>query len=313
LVIRFALFSTPTAPSIRTRAASSLPSPAATATAAVSPTDSSLPAVTPNATLPVNTGGGPVPTPGPEISFTVTAAEISTAPTTYDGECNPPDTMIEHFQGNVYVPGTTPGGTIRYRWRFSNGTVTSVQSVLIGPTNMPAFYGAANNQIIEGTWAVDPATADGSSKWAEFEVLTPSHLLSPPGYFKFKCEFMLRMPTSSVSGGGGGTPPQYDCTAGGDQTFTFTGAINVFPDPHSHTITYHWLRFDGTHSPDLSVTLSPGQYSAAVQPDTVVVTNTQAIANFQQYGLQSLWEKIVVTSSPGIEGYPASYFASCQS
>jgi hypothetical protein len=246
------------------------------------------------------------------MPFTVTAAEISSAPTTYDGYCNPPETMIERFQGFVYVPGTTPGGAITYRWRFSNGTVTPTQSTRIGPTNRPLFYGAANDQNIEGQWAVAPATADGSSKWAKFEVLTPSHLLSPPTYFNFKCEFMLRMPSASASGGSGGAPPQYACASGGDQTFTFTGTINVFPDPHSHTITYHWQRSDGSRGPDQSVTMGPGVASASVQPDTVVVSHEQAVANFTQYGAQPLWEKIVVTSAPGIESYPTEYYAWCQ-
>ena len=313
LLIRFAVFSAPHGASGPAQGAAVKPSPAATATAGLSPTNAPSLAVTPNATLPVDTGGGPVPTPGPEIAFAVTAAEISAAPTTYDGYCDPPDTMIEHFQGNVYVPGTTRGGTITYRWRFSNGTITPAQSALIGPTNRPSFYGAANDQLIEGQWAVAPATADGSSKWAEFEVLSPSHLLSPPTYFTFKCEFMLRTPSASVSGGSGGAPPQYACGAGGDQTFTFTGTIDVFPDPHSHTITYHWLRSDGTRGPDQSVTLGPGVASANAQPDTVVVSHDKAVANCTQYGTQPQWEKIVVTSAPGIEGYPAQYFAWCQS
>lgn len=313
LLIRFAVFNTPPAASTHSQAAASVSSPTATTAATVdlSPTVTPSPGITPNATLPVNTGGGPVPTPGAEMPFTVTAAEISSAPTTYDGYCAPPDTMIEHFEGGVYVPGTTPGGTITYRWRFSNGTITPVQSVLIGPTNRPLYYGAANDQLITGEWAVDPATADGSRKWAEFEVLTPSHLLSPPTYFWFKCEYAIRSATASVSGGNGGTPPTYSCTDGGDQTFTFTGTISVFSDPHSHTVTYHWLRYDGTQGPDQSVTLSPGQYSANVQPDTVVVSKAKALANTQQYGTQPEWEQIIVTSSSGVPTYQAQYFAWC--
>ncbi len=306
LLLRFAVFNAPQATRTGSRVATSTQPPDATATTAPTAADTPLPGITPNATLPVSTGGGPVPTPGPEIPFTVTAAEISTSPRTYDQACLPPETMPENLQGAVYVPGTTPGGTITYRWRFSDGTITPVESVVIGPTNMPSFYGAANDQLIEGKWVIDPAIADGSSKWAKFEVLTPSHLLSPPSYFWFKCEFSVHDATSAVSIGSGGSAPQYNCIAGGDQTFTFTGTIGIYPDPHSHTVNYHWLRSDGSQGPDLSVTLAPGQFSASVQPDIVVVTYAQAQAK-----PGNLWEKVVLTSNPDIHSNLASYFVYC--
>lgn len=301
-LIRFAVLQAAPVTSTRAQIASDT-----TATADQTATATPSPGITPNATLPVNTGGGPVPTPGPEMPFTVTAAQAGSSPTTYVGNCDPTDMMNERLDGGVYVPGTTPGGTITYRFRFSDGRVTPVQSVLIGPTNMPAYYMAANSQLIEVQWVVDPATADGSRKWAEFEVLTPSHLLSAPAYFWYTCEYMVRSSTASVSGGTGGVAPQYDCIAGGDQTFTFTGVIRVFPDPHSHTVTYHWLRSDGTQGPDLSITFSPGQASATVQPDSVVVTHAEAVAP----GGKSMSEQIVVSSDPGTPTYGAGYFASC--
>lgn len=247
------------------------------------------------------------------MPFTVTAAQISVGPGIYDGECGPPDaheTMAEQFVGSVYVPGTTPGGTVTYRWRLSDGTITAVHSTVIGPTSRPQFYGVYvpdGPLPITGEWAVDPATADGSSKWAELEVLTPSHLLSPPEYFNFKCEYSIRWSSASSSGGNGGTPPMYNCLAGGDQTFTFKGEIDIFPDPHSHVVSYHWLRADGTQGPEQSVTFAPGQFTAPVQPDSVVMTYAEAVAN----GGQTLREQIVVDVTPPIAEFPAEYLALC--
>ncbi len=311
LLLRFAVFTSPPPPQQATEPVSRNLSAPTSTTALTPPTATPSPGVTPNATPGLPAGGGhPVPTAGPVGTFTVTAAEASSSPTSSNGYCNPP--MIEYFEGAVYVPGTTPGGTITYRWRFSDGTVTSVQSVVIGPTDMPSFYGAANNQNIVGQWAIDPATADGSSQWGEFEVLTPSHLLSSPAYFQMTCDYGVQGATPSVSGGTG-PAHDYDCAAGGDQTFTFTGTIAIDPDPQSHTITYYWLRSDGTQGPVESMTISPGQGSAAVQPDTVVVTQAEALANYPES--QPLWEEIIVTSSPGVPttNLGAEYFASCPS
>jgi hypothetical protein len=306
LLLRFAVFTPPTQ-----HAKHPVSNSLSALTATPAPTATPSPGVTPNATPGLPAGGGhPVPTAGPVGTFTVTAAEASSAPTSQSGYCNPP--LNEYFEGDVYVPGTTPGGTITYRWRFSDGSVTPVQSVVVGPTDMSAFYGAANNQNITGQWAVNPSTADGSTKWAEFEVLTPSHLLSPPAYFQMTCLYRVQSATPSVSGG---TSPahDYDCAAGGDQTFTFTGTITIDPDWQSHTITYYWLRSDGTQGAVQSMTISPGQGSATVQPDAVVVTQAEALANYPN--LQAKWEEIIVTSSPGVPttNLGAEYFASCPS
>src|SRR5262249_22297687 len=186
--------------------------PAAQATASATDTAPSQPSATPtatppivpNSTIPAPGGGAPVPTPGEEMPFTVTAAYADAAPTTAEINCD--RTQPTYFNGALYVPGTTKGGVVTYRWVHSDGSRSPTETVTMAPTNKPSFYGPTPDTVFTHTWYVDALTGVGSKKWTKMEVLSPQHLLSPPAYFMLKSLFGIKTAAPS-----GQSQAEYDC------------------------------------------------------------------------------------------------------
>lgn len=271
----------PTATPTATATETPLPSPTATSTATPQPTAT-------------NASGGPGGAAG---GYPVARAQVNTSPSGWTNDhcgATMPFTLMATFW---FAPGA-PGGTIRYRWLRSDDYIGPSQSV----TYSPGAVALTDPASLE--WDVPAASADGTDKWAAIEVLSPNAVTSPHGTFQATCQFTIQSAQAAyVSGGDGKNPPGYDCTAGGDQTFTFSGTINVGAAPGSHTIQYHWLRSDGTSSQVYSLTVSPGLTSVATQSDSWVIHQADPGGNHT--------DQIVVDSAPSTPSNAVQFFKMC--
>lgn len=269
------------------------------------PTATMLPITTPSATTTSTTPATGAATPGGTGSASapgdVTQVIVGTGPTTWTDYCDGPRTF--NLMATFDLAPDSPAETITYRWLRSDGYVSPVASVQYTPTN------PSNVMAPDSTWSLQPAQGDGSWRWVAVEVLSPNAITSAHSELQLTCTWALHDTTATLASGGTGTnPPSYDCQAGGDQTFTFSGVINVDADSQSHTITYHWLRSYGTQTtqgPDQSVTMAPGQLSASVQDDVWVVHQSDPNST------QPYTDTVVVTSSSGVVAYGAQISKSC--
>jgi hypothetical protein len=158
---------------------------------------------------------------------------------------------------------------IDFIMRHSDGTTD-------GSAALPRYYvfGPAGGAPVTSTtmlesWTMPYTEATGAAQWIEFEILRPNPVtVRTP--FSMRCAFW--------AGGGENltvSPQAYDCIAAGDQTFTFSGDITAVgaysADPR--TVTYHWLRWDGSVSPDHTATFPQGVTRLAAQPDTVTINH----------------------------------------
>jgi hypothetical protein len=109
--------------------------------------------------------------------------------------------------------------------------------------------------------------ATGSPQWLELDITTPDPFTLRVD-FSALCTFSPQTPTMAVS------PQSYNCAAGGNQTFTFTGNLRAYYAVGNHTITYHWKRYDGSVTPDQTVTFAQGVTSLPAQSDTMVVNSS---------------------------------------
>lgn len=269
------------------------------------PTPTASPRATPHATTTPTTpatgvgagaGGsvGPPSAPGD-----VTRVIIGPGLESWTTYCNGPQAFP--LTAGFEVTPNSPAETITYRWLRSDGYVSPVESVQYTPIH-------PSNVLVRSSWALQPAQGDGSMRWVNIEVLSPNAITGVPFDLQLTCTWAVSDTKATVvSGGMGGNFPQYDCQAGGDQTFTSAGVINVDADSQSHTITYHWEQWNGTQTtqgPDQSITLAPGQLSASVPDDVLVLHQSDPKSN--GYG-----DAVVVTSTPGVTTYGTQIIKSC--
>lgn len=171
-------------------------------------------------------------------------------------------------------------GKITYRWRRSDGFVSDPIWFYFGDISGPPL-GYAPAQASE--WDLPAIQADGSAKWLDVEVLEPN-LITARLNLQATCQFSIQGGTTSAS------PTAYNCTAGGDQTFIFTGTLLSSYAPGSHTVTYHWQRSDGSVTADQTVTFGEGRASMSVQPDQWIVHQVDVGPG------RSDWDQLVATS-----------------
>lgn len=261
----------------------------ATATASLTPTPTTTIRGTPSS----GSGDG-----GPPSTSLVTATGVDAAPIAWEANCS--SKMTFHFSGGIATSVGFSGGPVTYRWIHSDGSATSPETIMV-----PAHTGDTTT-LITSAWDVSAITGTGQTQWGAVEILAPNHFVSAHANIELTCDYEVYTTSASVQpGSSGGNPPEYNCSLGGDQTFTFSGVINVSPAPGSHSVTYHWARSDGTVGSDQAVTIPPGAQTADVQPDSWTIHQSDTDSGSPR------WEEIVVTSSPGVTAYQAQFFKFC--
>jgi hypothetical protein len=189
--------------------------------------------------------GAPIPTAtggcGPIVkfwvTFTLTLSNNPTPPNQHEG----PTALIYYYARNSDRSSTGSAAQPDTEWIPSGGTTMTITT----------------------TWQMSYTLANGAAQWTELDIVQPNQI-SYRASFKAVCAFSLMTPQVSAS------PTSYNCAAGGDQTFTFTGTLEASftPDNTSHTVTYFW---DGlTLTPTQTVTFPPGVTSMPAQPDVVI-------------------------------------------
>lgn len=251
------------------------PTPMASATAA---TDTPLPAGTPTAsptrTIVGSGAGFTVTRVIPAVDLTQTPeAVVGSNLTTYSSiSCGQTAKIVVEitFDTSNWVNR----GKITYRWSRSDGFVSDPKSFYFGNTAV-----SPQLRTLEWVeWDLPAIQADGSAKWVDVEVLEPNPITARLN-LQATCQFSVQDGKGSVS------PAAYNCTVGGDQTFTFSGTIIGSYAPGSHTVTYHWHRSDGSVTADQTVTFGEGVISVPVQPDQWTINQTGGG-----------WDQVVTTS-----------------
>ena len=193
--------------------------------------------------------------------------------------CGPTFTVDAAYTITLQPPATQ----MDYYVRHSDGTSDGSASQPLVMTFSPK-PGDASGGTLDTAWTFPYTSAIGSPKWVELDILKPAPLTLRED-FTALCMFSPQSPTLSVS------PQGYDCAAGGNQTFTYTGNIRVYYAAGSHTVTYHWKRYDGSATPDQTVTFTQGVTSLPAQPDTMVV-NSSVFPT-------APWDSLMVTDQTG--------------
>jgi hypothetical protein len=266
------------------------PTPTASATTTALPTGT--PAASPTRTI-VGSGAGftvthVIPTLDPLTTSYQGADWLSTDPTTLTSSVCA-QTVTVDLDFTFDVSNKVNRGWITFRWRNSEGFVSD-------PIQFP-FAGADGSPVIYRQWDFPAIHANGA-KWVDVEVLEPNPITARLN-FQATCQFSVLSENISVS------PAAYNCAAGGDQTFTFTGSIVASYAPGSHTVTYHWWRSDLTVVPDQSVTFGEGVGSVSAQPNQWIVHQTDVGPG------KSASEQLVITSGNGGSPSGVSMSLSC--
>ncbi|HET9111959.1 MAG TPA: hypothetical protein VFN78_14110 [Ktedonobacterales bacterium] len=179
--------------------------------------------------------------------------------------------------------------TIDYYVRHSDGTSDGTASQPVEPTwGSPA---TTNTLTTSSDWIMPYTQATGAPQWVELDVLRPNPLTERMD-FTTNCPFTPSFPQVSAS------PARYDCTTGGSQAFTVTGALtaSLTSDTSPHTVTYHWQRADGSVTPDQTVTFAPGVTQMSIPSDTASITfQTGSLAPDNTYSI----DKLIVTDGAG--------------
>ena len=188
----------------------------------------------------INVLATPEPPPAPQ--FRVTNATVSVTPSTIAASC--PYT----FTCTVTIT-VTAAGTVTYRWERSDGGYS--------PTQTMTFTGAGSQTAITG-W---PRETTGTH-WVRVRVLTPNELVSNQASFNLTCvatpptppptpAFQVTGVSVSVSPSiyTGLCPAHFSCTV----TITTNGP---------GTVTYRWVRSDGTSPNQTMVFTSAGSQTA---------------------------------------------------
>lgn len=266
-------------------------SPTPTANATAVPTETPLSAETPTPRVPATATVGASSGGSSGAAFTVThvipAVNFSVTPNAW-GDSNL-TTISNDGCGQTVKIGLSitfdtsnrvNQGKITYRWHRSDGFVSNPISFgfddMSGP---PLGYAPAQG----GEWDFSSVQADGSARWVDVEVLEPNPITARLN-LQITCQFSIQGASTSVR------PAAYNCTAGGDQTFTFTSTILASYAPGNHAVSYHWLRSDGSVTADHTITFQQGVISAAAQPDSWVIHQSDTGPG------NSRWDQLVVTS-----------------
>lgn len=247
---------------------------AAATTAATSTTDRATPASTTTTRAASggsgtsNSGGGVNQPAGPVFAglFSLNVDSHGSMKQSGDAfssnECSPSVTVDSAYTLTVQPPATE----VHYYVRHSDGTSdgSAAQPHVITFVQNPVEASAVS---LDTSWTFPYTLATGSPQWLELDILTPAPFTLRVD-FTALCTFSPEFPTLAV------TPQGYDCAAGGNQTFTFTGDLHASYAVGSHTITYHWKRYDGSVTPDQTVTFAQGVTSIPAQPDTMVINSS---------------------------------------
>jgi hypothetical protein len=190
-----------------------------------------------SATATVNVLAPPEPPPAP--SFRVTDATVSVTPSTIATSC--PYT----FTCTVTITATA-AGTVTYRWERSDGGYSPTQTMT---------FTTAGSQTAATGW---PRETTGTH-WVRVRVLTPNELVSNQASFNLTCvatppptpAFQVTNLSVSVSPNPytGPCPAHFSCTV----TITTNGP---------GTVTYCWVRSDGTSPNQTMVFTSAGSQTA---------------------------------------------------
>lgn len=215
-------------------------------------------------------------------------ASSNTSGANFTGGCGPHIFYSLDFTLTLSALPKT-GMTIDYYVRSSDGTSDGSLSQPVEPTwGSPA----TTNTLTTGShWSIPYTQVTGAPQWVELDILRPNPLTERMD-FTTSCPFTPGFPQVSAS------PTRYDCTTGGSQSFTVTGALTatLTSDPGSHTLTYHWQRADGNVTPDQTVTFAPGATSMAIPSDTSSITfQTSAVGPDNSYSI----DKLIVTDGNG--------------
>lgn len=215
-------------------------------------------------------------------------ASSNTSGANFTGGCGPHITYSLEF---TFVLSALPqtGTSIDYYVLRSDGTSDGTASHPVEPTwGSPA---TSTMLTTASNWTIPYTQATGAPQWLELDVLSPNQLTQRID-FTTNCPFTPGFPQASAS------PTRYDCTIGGSQSFTVTGALTatLTTDPSPHTVTYHWQRADGSVSPDQTATFAPGVTSISIPSDTASITfQTGYLAPDNTYSI----DRLIVTDGNG--------------
>lgn len=174
--------------------------------------------------------------------------------------CGPTFTVNTTFNIQLQVTASNIEYYVRHSDGTSDGSIAQPLVLTASPPNTPGV-------MMNDSWTFPYTLATGTPQWLELDILTPAPYTVHVD-FTALCTFSPQSPTTAVS------PTSYDCAAGGNQTFTFTGTIQASYAAGSHTLTYHWRRYDGSVTPDQTVTFAQGVTALTAQPDTMVINSS---------------------------------------
>ena len=214
-----------------------------TAVESPSPADTASPSEQSTATP---TSKGNTPTPAPTKpgapAFAIAGVTLSVSPTTVSGACSTSTSFT--FTGKITAPAGTTGGSVTYRWYYSDGTSSSNKST--------SFGAGVTSKTVTEKWSLGPAQGNGSTYWGQLKTTAPNAKSSSQASFKFTCKFGVAKVEVSVS------PTSFNMCKLTPQDFTFTGGVFVNPAAGSNTIMYHWERTDGATTPSTTITFPSG-------------------------------------------------------
>jgi hypothetical protein len=113
----------------------------------------------------------------PIVAFRVTGASVSVSEPEYRGFC--PHRFI--FTGRIT---TNREGTVRYRWRRSDGS---------GGAEQTLAFAAAGTKTVSTYWEMGGTMGTYSDRWMQIEVLAPNPLASNRAKFDLVCLPQMRM------------------------------------------------------------------------------------------------------------------------
>lgn len=202
----------------------------------------------------------------PTSAVRVSGVSVTAAPVTFDGICSP--TITVTFTAAITVAYSSTGGAVTYTWVRSDGSTGAAHTV--------TFPAGVSSRSVTDVWSLS-ANVGRFSGWESLAITGSGGIASSHAAFSFACRFKALAATIGV------TPSSYDCTASAE-AFTFTSTVTLSPGAGG-TITYAWLRSDGTLSAPSTATAAPGAVSLTLT-DTWMLPRPKAAP----------WEQLAITS-----------------
>lgn len=193
-----------------------------------------------------------------------------------------------YINGFAWLPKNAPDGYVTYRWHLSDGTITA-------PANAHYSWDDKYGQnLIVYKYSPNPAIADGRPFWAQLEIMKPNEMISQrSGTYTIVCVPLIEGVSATASQA---TPLDYNCAAGGTQTYSATASATLSPSP-SFSFQYYWKRSDGSVSPTYTATTTGGATSVSLHGDTMSVTASTPPGAFS--------DSVVIPHPPALPGQTA--------